>query len=190
MALAKIGESPITSLDDKSKKARDLRALFDLKRDDLLRKHPWRFAIKRVNLVQDSEDPISQFSNQFLLPSDLIKIVGVTCTNDRYAREGNKILTDDSTVELLYIFRNEDVNSWDPSFVTVMAHFLAYDLAWSIKGSRTLRADLKNEFERELALARHSSAQEGAPPYYYSDEGEGELIAVRLQTGRGRLDTY
>jgi hypothetical protein len=186
LALVEIGESPISSLDESSKKARHLKTLFPMHRDRLLRAHPWAFAKKRVSLALDSEEPIFGYDKQFLLPTDWLKILEINA-NSRYAREGDKILTDSEQVKLLYIFRNEDVNSWDASFVNLMAKSLSSELAWSLKGSRTLRSDLKAEFQRDFALAAHNSAYDSAPLHDMEFEGEGRIIAAR---SGGRIKGY
>lgn len=185
LALVKIGESQISDLNESSKKARHLKILFPLKRDDLLRSHPWGHARKRVQLARDVTNPISGYGAQFIIPDDCLRILEIDCS-DRYSREGNRILTDASSVKLFYIFRNEDVNTWDASFVSLMATFLSVDLAWSIKGSRTLRADLQLEYQRDLALARNYSAQDSSPLYDMEYEGEGRVIANRV----GKIEGY
>lgn len=185
LALVQIGETPIPSLEENSKKARHLKTLFPMVRDKLLRSHPWGFAKKRVLLAEDSTTPLFEYDKQFLLPSDWLKILQIEC-QDRYVREGDKILTNASSVGLLYIFRNEDVNSWDSSFVNLMAKSLSVDLAWSLKGSRTLRADLTQEYRVDLALAMHNSAYDSTPLSDMEYEGEGRIVAKRS----GRIESY
>jgi hypothetical protein len=187
LALAEIGEAPISSLTDDTKKARQLNTMYALKRDELLRMHPWGHSRKRVVLAKTNNTPLFDFAYEFLIPSDCLKILKIDC-DYRFSREGDKILTDSSEVRLFYVFRNEDPNSYDSEFVTMFAKYLAYSLAWSLKGTRTLREDLKNEFELSLRLARHSSAVESSPLYDMEYEGEGTLIAAR--SGAIRPDRY
>jgi len=178
LALAKLGESPITALSENNNRARLLRDLYYLKRDELLRMHPWGFARKRIALAQDSEVPLFDFGAQFLIPSDCLKILKIDC-DSRFSREGNKILADSTEMFLFYVFRNEDVDTYDSQFVSLFAEYLAIDLAWSLKGSRTLRADIFREFQNSLALARNSSATESTPLYDMEYEGEGRVMAAR-----------
>jgi hypothetical protein len=185
LALSKLGEAPITSLSDSTNKARTLNAMYGLKRDELLRMHPWGFAKKRQSLAKDLVKPLFEFSNQFLIPSDCLRILKIDA-EDKYSREGDKVLSNASEVFLFYIFRNEDPNSWDSEFVSLFANYLAIDLVWNLKGTRTLRADLDREFQEKLALARHTSATESTGLDSLEYNGQGTLIAVR----QGRPESY
>ena len=52
LALVRIGAERITSLTDGSRNANEINAVFTLIRDEVLRSHPWNFAIRVADLVQ------------------------------------------------------------------------------------------------------------------------------------------
>lgn len=186
-ALTKVGEAPITSIDEQSSVAKKVKIIFEQKRDNLLRKHPWGFAKERVMLALSSDTPAFGYSKKFILPEDNLRILKIDCVRD-FNKEGNYILTDASQVGLLYIKRVTDANIYDASFVELLSLDLASDLAFSLKGSRTLREDLKNEFERELRLARGYSATEGSPGSILDYGGEG-IVAQSARVGH-KLSRY
>lgn len=183
MALADIGESPISALDQNSSTAKKADAMYSIKRDELLRMHPWGFAKKRVLLAKAVEKPTWGYENFFLIPVDQVKILEVDTGHERFNKEGRYIATDAEKVGMLYIKRETDTNLYDPSFVSLFAKYLAANLAWSIKGSRTLRSDLMQEFLKDLALARGYSATEGTPLNAMEFDGDG-IVAGAARAGQ------
>lgn len=69
-ALIKLGDDTITSLTDDSKRARLCNAQFARLRDEVLRAHPWNFAIRRASLAKLSQAPAFEFAAAFRLPED------------------------------------------------------------------------------------------------------------------------
>ncbi len=93
-------------------------------RDALLRSHSWRFARARAALTQDTTDPDFEWDNQFKLPTDYFRFRsveeedgGYSSRNRRHAIEGQRFLTNNSTVSLRYIRKVTDVKEFDPLFV-------------------------------------------------------------------------
>ena len=64
-ALIKLGANTITSLSDDTKPARLCNKIYTVLRDDLLRSHPWNFAIGRSSLAQLVDAPAFGFSFQY-----------------------------------------------------------------------------------------------------------------------------
>lgn len=187
IALADIGEAPISSLDQNSSTAKKANAMYEIKRDELLRMHPWGFAKKRILLPLSLEKPAWGYANYYLIPSDSLKILDVDTGHHPFHKEGKYIATDATNVGLLYVKRETDTNMYDSSFVSLFAKYLSANLAWSIKGSRTLRSDLMNEFKADLALARGYSATEGTPNNLLELDGDG-IVAGAAKVGR--VSTY
>lgn len=180
-ALSLVGEAPISSLDESTSVAKKVKIIFEHKRDALLRSHPWGFAKSRVLLALSVDKPAFGYHNKFVLPDDCLRIIKLDCVRP-FNREGNYVLTDADQVGLLYVKRVTDANAYDSSFVHLLSLDLASDLAWSLKGSRTLREDLKNEFTTALRLARGYSATEGSPDSILDYGGEG-IVAQSARVG-------
>ena len=71
-ALVKLGAEPILLLEDDSKRARTIKSMFDEVRRAEIRRHRWKFAIKRDELVALAEAPKFGYSDQYPLPNDFI----------------------------------------------------------------------------------------------------------------------
>ena len=78
-ALTALGENPILSLTDNSKAARLCNLKYANKRDYLLRRYLWNFAVKRITLAPDVATPEFEFSAQFTLPVDCIQFRKCIC---------------------------------------------------------------------------------------------------------------
>lgn len=180
-ALVKVGEAPITSLDENTSTAKKSKIIYTQDKDSLLRSHPWGFAKKRVMLALSTDKPAFGYQNKFILPDDCLRILDVYCGR-MFNKEGNYILTDDTQVGLLYVWRVDDANLFDASFVEILTLSLLSSFAWAFKGSRTLREDYMNQFAAQLRLARGYSATEGSPGSILEYGGEG-IVAQSARVG-------
>lgn len=186
-AIVRLGGNPITSLQEDSVEARACNQQYDIVRRDLLRSHPWNFAIKRTMLAEDVNSPPFTYSHAYVLPSDLLRLLRtkrqedeflfnfggdfngfVTISNqvnfsylDRYKIEGRRLLTNFRNEGIVYIADVEDTTQMDPSFVEVLSVRLAFVIAYRITGSVQIRGDLLREFELLLRAAKEDNGQEG-----------------------------
>jgi hypothetical protein len=76
-ALASIGEDPISSLTEGNRRARVANRVFETQRDRTLMRYRWVFAIKRAQLAADPTPPSFGYENRYLVPSDLLQLIGV-----------------------------------------------------------------------------------------------------------------
>ena len=77
--------------------------------------------------------------------------------------EGRKILTDESTINLIYLARVEDPNEWDSLLNETIAARLAADISFAMVQSTSLTANLYALYESKLSEARFTDATEGTP---------------------------
>ena len=78
LALMRIGESPIQSMDEGSTPARSATLLYDLSRRAVLRDYDWSFAIKMEHVpVEHSDEPGDKLSYSGALPADCLRVVEV-----------------------------------------------------------------------------------------------------------------
>ena len=68
MALLKLGEQPIQSLNQDTPAAQLALTLFDSTMDTLLASHPWRFATRRIKLKKNTD-------GNFLIPSECLRVL-------------------------------------------------------------------------------------------------------------------
>ncbi len=130
-ALAGLGSLRINNFEDateNSPQARQCRLHFEPTRDALIRSHSWRFAAARESLSKDTVDPPFEYDSQFILPNDFMAGRSVfgdnfTTTEDlrlSYALEGDRLLTNETSIDLRYTKKVTDASKFDPLFVKVL----------------------------------------------------------------------
>ncbi|MDF7671157.1 hypothetical protein PT276_08135 [Orbaceae bacterium ESL0721] len=160
-----VGDIPIADLTDDTLPARLTLNLFDSVRDALLRAHPWSFAIKRVKLSPLATKPIFGYPFEFNTPSDMLRFVSLDNKHGLdFKLEGRKILANQPSINIIYVYRNEDVSTWPPDFIETVTYELAAKIAYPIANSDTLRQSLKQEAQYCLAVAKINNAIENPSP--------------------------
>lgn len=160
-ALNQLGGSTIISLTEDSKNARLCNARFTDVRDSVFRSHPWNCLQKRVQLAADSTAPAWGFAKQYTLPTDCLRVLTILNYDADYKIEGRKLLTDLSSVKLLYIARITDPNEYDELLRETLSAALAADIAYAITSSNPLTANMYQLFKDKLKEARFVDATEG-----------------------------
>lgn len=170
-ALDKLGQGPITSLEDGTKSANLCNRNWTIIRDQVLRDHPWNFAVKRSILAADTTAPAWGFTYQFPLPSDCLRLLEVRdLSTGEYQVEANQILADESALYVRYIRQVTDPNEYDALFVDTVATRLAFELCEALTQSNTKKEMLWQEYEDSLNRARRVDGQENPPQQYEEDD--------------------
>jgi len=160
-ALNQLGASTILSLTEDSKNARLCNARFTQVRDSIFRSHPWNCLQKRVQLAADTDAPAWGFTKQYTLPADCLRLLTILDYDSDYKVEGRKILTDNSSLKILYIGRIEDPNEYDELLRETLSAALAADIAYAITSSNPLTANMYNLLRDKLREARFVDSTEG-----------------------------
>jgi hypothetical protein len=169
-ALAKLGADRIINLSDDTREARILREQYEKNRNELLRSHPWNFAIKRVALAALATAPAYGYSLQFQLPTDCLRVLEIDTIGMEWEREGNVIVTDSAVVYIRYLYEVTEAGYFDSCFAEVLATKLAADVCFAITQSTTLKDMLTKEYQQKLREARSFDGQEGGPKRVYARE--------------------
>ena len=167
-ALRRLGDSPIVSLTDDTERARLCNAFYSEARDEVLRSHPWNFAITRQQLSQLSTTPLYQYSYQYALPTDpfCLRVLEMEYSDyvfkiEHLAGTGRVLLTDEGTAKIIYIARVTDTAQFDSLFIDTLTAKLSVDLAYPVTGSVQLQQNMQKLFESKLREARSVDGQEG-----------------------------
>ena len=167
-ALRRLGDDPIVSLTDDTERARLCNAFYSEARDDVLRSHPWNFAITRQQLSQLSATPLYQYSYQYALPTDpfCLRVLEMEYSDyvfkiEHLAGTGRVLLTDEGTAKIIYIARITDTAQIDPLFIDTLTAKMSVDLAYPVTGSVQLQQNMQKLFESKLREARSVDGQEG-----------------------------
>jgi|TARA_R110000824_G_scaffold15726_3_gene65956 hypothetical protein len=168
-ALVKLGANAILSLTEDSEAARAANLIYEQIRDAVLRDHVWNFAKKRIELAKDSDTPAFEFSFQYTLPSDCLRVLQMEDLDMIYKIESGKLLTDESPAKILYVSRVEDVNLFDSMFVEALSARISAELAVTLAESNSLYQNMMEMYQRKILDARSMDAQESG--------GQDEIVA-------------
>lgn len=179
MALSRLGASTITSFSDNTTEAKLINTLFEDLAERAMVQGPWTTCIKQATLARTTNTPTFDYSYEFQLPVDP-KCLKVIRVNDRthktdFRIHGDKLLTDNSEVKILYIGKLTDSEDYGPLLTECIEILLASYLAGPISGSRTLAAELKKEYFEILNNNLAIDGQQGTKDLTVTDD----LIDVR-----------
>lgn len=161
-----LGAARILSITDDNRNGRACNACYEDIRRSEIRKHRWRFAIRRQVLAPLNEtDPHSEFSYIFQIPSDCVRILKPE--NDPYCDwqlEGRKIYTNDgATMKLRYIADITDVNQWDENFREMVSAKMAEVMCEEITQSNSKLANVIRAYKDARMEAKKNNAFETIP---------------------------
>ena len=175
-ALNQLGASTILTLTEDSKNARLCNARYTQVRDSVFRSHPWNCLQKRIQLASDTATPAWGFTKQYTLPADCLRVLTILDYDADYKIEGRKILTDNSTMKILYISRVEDPNEYDELLRETLSAALAADIAYAITSSNPTATNMFNLFQSKLKEARFVDSTEGQN--LSPDKGMADVIGA------------
>ena len=160
-ALNQLGASTIITLTEDSKNARLCNARFTQVRDSVFRSHPWNCLQKRVELAADTDTPAWGFTSQFTIPADCLRVLTILDFDSDYKIEGRKILTDNSSMKILYVSRVTDPNEYDELLRETISAALAADIAYAVTSSNPVAKNMYDLFQQKLKEARFVDSTEG-----------------------------
>ena len=173
-ALNQLGATTILSLTEDSKNARLCNARYTQVRDGIFRSHPWNCLQKRTSLAKDATAPAWGFTAQFTLPADCLRLLYIIDYDSNYKVEGRKILSNTSTMKILYISRVEDPNQYDELLRETISAALAADIAYAVTSSNPVASNMYTLFQNKLREARFVDATEGQNTN--PDNGQSDVI--------------
>lgn len=177
-ALTKLGEARIISFGDDTKAARAIAACYYIVRDAELRRHKWRFAIKRAALPALTSTPPFGYAYEYQLPADCIGILavgdiaaGIDMSDYRvgldtelFSLEGRTIRTDlPAPLNLRYKSRVTDATQFDIAFVEALASRIAYECAEDLTQSAAKKQAAAEDYKMSIREAIAANAVEIVP---------------------------
>ena len=106
--------------------------------------------------------PAFDYTYLYALPSDLIKVLNINPRESgaEWKIEGKKVLSDDSTLDLKYVYDVTDYTEMSIFFYESMSYALALDISREIGNDESLRAALVREFKDYVKKARFDDSVE------------------------------
>ena len=160
-ALNQLGATTILSLTEDSKNARLCNSRYTQVRDSVFRSHPWNCLQKRVELAADTTAPAWGFSFAYTLPSDCLRLLRILDYDSNYKVEGRKILSNTSSMKILYIGRVTDPNEYDELLRETLSAALGADIAFAVTSNNQTATNMYNLFQDKLKDARFVDSTEG-----------------------------
>lgn len=180
-ALVKIGQARISSIDENSKSATSVRAVYDQVRDTLMQSYIWNFTKVRTQLAADATAPLFGFQFRYRLPANTLRVLGLgddtepqrnyTSSLHAFKHEDEFIYTDvEAPLNIVLTQKIEETGKYPPDFANLLALDIALDIFYDVtKGTErynTIRQD------RAIALrnAKMNHAIENTPEVMVASE--------------------
>lgn len=185
LALGRIGVEEINRMDETSQAARICTRYFDFTRQNVLRRFPWTFATKRVQLAQLAESA-PDFKYVYQYPSDalIVRLMyneSFTCRpNSNYFRimssnGGRKIYANIPNAYIEYTADIRDSEVFDSQFVEAFSWKLAAEMAFALTGNMNLATNAIQAYNAYFTEAAGEDAAE---------ENQEEAVQDRLVNAR------
>ena len=164
-ALRLLGDDPITSFSEDTERARLVNAIYEEMRDEVTRAAVWNCCKSRQVLASLSETPAFGWAYYHQLPADCLRVVDVLSGDTRidHTIEGRRLMTDVSSVNLIFLQRVTDPNEFDVLFISAYTARIAAELALPISGSNTVATAMWTAYDKKITEARTIDSQEGTP---------------------------
>jgi len=177
LALARIGVASIERLDEASEAARQTRAFYDHVRRTVLRKYPWSFACRRVELALLPQSP-DAYTFAYRQPTDALYVRRLyekgskepwdkkhyKCTSDK---EGRVIFTNIEYAEAEYTADITDTSMFDDGFIEALSWKLAAEVAFSLTGKQDIATNAIQGYNAYFQEAAGEDAAEDMEPEEY-----------------------
>jgi hypothetical protein len=169
LALVELGDEIIMSMTEDTKAARVMSILWEPSVKEVLADHTWGFARERAILPLLSTSPLHGFDYAYQLPSDYIRMVYMGEPDDEYIWqiEGDKLLTDEDTAEVIYIKYISDTTKFSSKFVTALSMLLTARAANTLAGmDTTKKGEALKVYDKTLLDAETVDSQNSTPPVF------------------------
>ena len=163
LALSNLGEARIQSLTENSSRARACSARIDGVLETVLRMAVWNSALERKLLTQ-IDAPLFGWNYTYQLPSDCIKVVEVEPVSKFHVEKRN-ILSNETTLYLLYIATPTDTNNLDSLLAEAIAMKLAVEVAETLTSQEGLKQEMAQKYFLALQEARSANSRDKTPEH-------------------------
>jgi len=163
LALSNLGEARIQNLTDDNSRARACNARLDDCITTILRMHVWNSALERADLTS-IDTPLFGWNYTFQLPANYIRVVEVNPIS-RFMVEKKNILSNESSLKLLYVGVPTDINNLDSLLIEAIAMKLAIEIAETLTSKQGLKAELMQKYVIALQEARAANSHDRTPEH-------------------------
>jgi hypothetical protein len=175
MALARLGSGAstrIVSLEtDNTLAANTVNLLFDTVVDRVAMQGAWTSTVRRAALAMTATTPIFGYAHTFQLPVDpfCLKVLNIE-DGSEFVVEGDKLLTDASTVNIRYIARLTNPEDFDTMLCEAVETLLAAYLAQIVTGNKDAAIALEKRYMALVDINLGLNNQQGSVVVIPSDD--------------------
>jgi len=105
--------------------------------------------------------PTWGFSYAYTLPADCLRLLRILDYDSNYKVEGRKVLSNTSTMKILYISRVTDPNEYDELLRETISASLGADIAFGVTSNNQTAKNMYQLFQDKLKDARFVDSTEG-----------------------------
>ena len=176
-ALLLLGDKPIASLTENTDRALLCGNLWPQVRDQILRAHPWACSRVTVTLASEATAYSFDWDYSYLLPGDCMRVLQVGTRGERpeYEIQGRRVLTDISSLPLVYQKQLDDPTQWDAAMVDAACAEMVSRLAYPITKSASLAELMDGKARVAMRQARAVNGQDNQS----EDWADSPFISVR-----------
>jgi hypothetical protein len=180
LALQKVGQSRVNTINEDNNNARHCAACYDKLRRSELRKVAWNFSITRAILAPSTTIPEFTYSLGFPLPVDCLRVLlpprlGLDWKIESLGGQTCILSNDGNTLYIRYIQDVTDPTRFDANFEDMLACKMAWNMCEVLTQSNTKKNDLQLEYKDARNEARRLNAFEKIP----DAEPEAPWVAAR-----------
>ena len=175
-ALLRIGQQPIGDISEQSNEAIVCRKFYEQTVNELLRQHPWNFAIENRNLSASATTSTnSAYEYSYPLPADCLRVLSVYEYDYPWCIEGKNLLISSDDPEIKYIKRVTDSGIFPDDFIEALVLKLAGKICIPLTKDKSQQKLLYEEYEMTLGRAKAADAQENS----YQELSTSTIINAR-----------
>lgn len=167
-ALSLIGRSQLTSLNDSTSDAAQVRTFLPQAIGTCCEADDWTFLRKTIKLAKSTKKNLYGACT-YELPFDMATLSGVDTGEFEFRREGNLICTDSDTCTIRCTMLPQSPDVLPITFRNAISYYLAYLLAFPLTGDVSTQASALQTFQAMLLQAQVNDSRylpAGGDPYW------------------------
>lgn len=118
----------------------------------VLYERDWKCAKKRERIAADAAAPAFGYSYQYSLPNDFLRVTEISAED--WVIEGDKILTDESPLEIIYIAFPSSPSSLNAELRSAIVYYLASEIALTLTSDSSMVSTYRSLAETEMSRAK------------------------------------
>jgi len=164
LALRRMGQLPITSIDGSDKVSKICSEFYDDVRLDVLQAHSWNEAIVRAKLAK-LFTPLWGFSNSYLMPVDFVRFAYAEEMKYQFRietfNEKKVISSDQGSMNIAYVKDLDDVGLMSPKLRRCISLLLASEMSIALTGDLNMKNLMLQEYFTCMAESRYEDLRSG-----------------------------